>query len=368
MASSSADVRASENDKWIKPNAKFPLWKHVTIIEKFQGGGGFKWRCHECLFDYNGSYTRVRGHLCHIKGTGCEVCPGPKVDGQPGKGLSREKIAKYQKEEDEANSQVLKSTQRSSLNRPPLHPTSGTSAGDKRRNLGPLEKSFNLQSREDTDQSIARCLYANGISFNVVRSPYWQEMVRSINEAPKGYKSPGYEKVRTTLLIKEKDIIDRQLQVIRDSWKISGVSIICDGWKDARNRPLINVVAMSPKGAMFLRAVECKAEEKDTQFIANILIEAIESVGPESVVQVITDNAKVCRAAGLVVEARYPKIWWTPCVVHSLNLMLQKIGKIQWIQKIYEEAKEIQMFICNHHMSQAIYRQFAKLELLKVNF
>ena len=125
----------------------------------------------------------------------------PKVDGQPGKGLSCEKIAKYQKEEDEANSQVLKSTQRSSLNRPPLHPTSGTSAGDKRRNLGPLEKALNLQSREDTDQSIVRCLYANGISFNVVRSPYWQEMVRSINEAPKGYKSPGYEKVHTTLLI-----------------------------------------------------------------------------------------------------------------------------------------------------------------------
>lgn len=54
-------------------------------------------------------------------------------------------------------------------------------------------------------------------------------------------------------------------------------------------------------------------------------------------------------------EARFPNIWWTPCAVHSLNLILQKIGKIQWIQEIYEEAKEMQMFICNHHMSQAIY-------------
>jgi hypothetical protein len=164
-------------------------------------------------------------------------------------------------------------------------------------------------------------------------------MVRSINEAPKGHKSPSYEKVSTTLLAKEKGSIDRQLQVILGSWKISGVSIICDGWKDAKNRPLINLVAMCPKGAMFLKVVECKAEEKDTQFIANILNEAIESMGSENVVQVIIDNAKVCRAIGLVMEARYPNICWTPCVVHYLNLMLQKIGKIQWIQKIYEEAK-----------------------------
>ena len=145
------------------------------------------------------------------------------------------------------------------------------------------------------------------------------------------------------------------------------VSIISDGWKDQRNRPLINVIAQSPHGAMFLKAVDCEGQMKDSQFIANILIEAIELVGPENVVQVITDNATVFRAAGLIVEGKYQHIFWTPCVVHSLNLMLSKMGKqIEWIRVIFEEAKEIQAFITNHNMSQGIYMEFAKLELLRI--
>eukprot|EP01018_Ginkgo_biloba_P001542 Gb_19620 [translate_table: standard] len=84
---------------------------------------------------------------------------------------------------------------------------------------------------------------------------------------------------------------------------------------------------------MFLNAVDYNGKLKDATFIANILIDAIESVSPSNVVQVITDNARVCKAARLLVEARYENIFWTPCAVHSLNLILKKIGKIKWIKK-----------------------------------
>eukprot|EP01018_Ginkgo_biloba_P002590 Gb_10687 [translate_table: standard] len=115
------------------------------------------------------------------------------------------------------------------------------------------------------------------------------------------------------------------------------------------------MIAICPKGSMFLNVVDCNGELKYAIFIANIFIDAIESVGPSNVVQVIIDNASVCKAAGLLVEARYDNIFWTPCAVHSLNLILKKIGKIEWIKKITDEAKEIEMFITNHHMAQAIY-------------
>jgi hypothetical protein len=117
---------------------------------------------------------------------------------------------------------------------------------------------------------------------------------------------------------------------------------------------------------MFLKAIDCNGVEKDAAFISTILIDAIESVGPDNVVQVITDNAQVCKVVGLIVEGWYDHIFWTPCVLHSLNLMLAKIGKIRWINEIYVASKEIQMFITNHSMSQAIYQGFANLELLKV--
>eukprot|EP01018_Ginkgo_biloba_P020998 Gb_22289 [translate_table: standard] len=60
---------------------------------------------------------------------------------------------------------------------------------------------------------------------------------------------------------------------------------------------------------MFLNAMDCNGELKDATFIANILINAIESVGPSNVVQIITDNARVCKTVGLLAEVRYNNIF-----------------------------------------------------------
>ena len=80
------------------------------------------------------------------------------------------------------------------------------------------------------------------------------------------------------------------LAPIRASWGSSRVTIVSDGWTDTRCRPLINIIATSPKGAMFLKDEDYSGEVKDAQFIANVLIEAIEQIGPNKVVQVITDK------------------------------------------------------------------------------
>jgi hypothetical protein len=85
------------------------------------------------------------------------------------------------------------------------------------------------------------------------------------------------------------------------------------------------------------------------------------------VVQVITDNAPVCKVAGLIVESRYDHIFWTPCIVHNLNLILEEIDiKVPWIKELTGQAREMIKFITNHHQSQAIFREYSKLELLKV--
>ena len=80
---------------------------------------------------------------------------------------------------------------------------------------------------------------------------------------------------------------------------------------------------------------------KDAQFIANVLIKAIEQIGPQKVVQVITDNAPICKAAGLIVESRFDHIFWTPCIVHNLNLILEEIdNKVPWIKELIGQARE----------------------------
>ena len=78
-----------------------------------------------------------------------------------------------------------------------------------------------------------------------------------------------------------------------------------DGWTDCRNRPLINIIVSSISGPYFLKAIDCSGQEKNTMFLKEQLCDAIAEVGPSNVVQVITDAAPVCKAAGTMVQKEY---------------------------------------------------------------
>ena len=54
---------------------------------------------------------------------------------------------------------------------------------------------FDLKGREGVDLAIARFFLACGIPFNATRSPYFEQMVRAINDGPSGYKLLVYEKL-----------------------------------------------------------------------------------------------------------------------------------------------------------------------------
>uniref|UniRef100_A0A7N2LNF3 Uncharacterized protein n=1 Tax=Quercus lobata TaxID=97700 RepID=A0A7N2LNF3_QUELO len=140
-----------------------------------------------------------------------------------------------------------------------------------------------------------------------------------------GYVPPGYNKLRTTLLQKEKAHIEKLLRAIKDTWKEKGLSIVSDGWTDVQKRPLINFMATSQKVPIFIKSIDGTKEYKDKHFIADLFLKVVGEVGPQHVVQIITDNASVMKAAGSIVEAEYPHIFWSPCVVHTLNLALKNI-------------------------------------------
>lgn len=58
-------------------------------------------------------------------------------------------------------------------------------------------------------------------------------------------------------------------------------------------------------------------------------MKVIEEVGLTNVVQLITDNASFCSAAGMRVQAKYHTSFWTPCVVHTLNVALKTICTLE---------------------------------------
>jgi hypothetical protein len=130
-----------------------------------------------------------------------------------------------------------------------------------------------------------------------------------------------------------------------------------------------------------LRAINVQGEEKTKEYIADKLVVIVEEVGPKNVVQIITDNAANCKGADLIVQQKYDNIFWTPCVVHTLNIALKNIYaaklprtkeqeivfvELHWIQLINQDASMIKNYIMNHAMRFSMFNEFSKLKLLAV--
>ncbi|GFS43676.1 hypothetical protein Acr_00g0086400 [Actinidia rufa] len=138
-------------------------------------------------------------------------------------------------------------------------------------------------------------------------------------------------------------------------------------------------MAVSGALPMFLKAVDCSGETKDKHFIASLMKVVVIEVGPKNVVQIIMDNAPNCKAAGQIIETQYPNIFWTPCVVPTLNLALKNIcaakntennylvyDECSWITTVIGDATIIKNHIMNHSIRLAIFNEFVPLKLLSI--
>ena len=356
---------------------KAPLWDHVIILEKPKtGGGNAMWRCKYCPMQKLSSYTRVEAHLLQISGKGIGKCPN----------VTYEMLSAMRKEIERCKNLVEKSRSRmvSLPTAPSLSNTDDTNKKSKRGPTSALEKAWRAEDRNHLDTLISKAIYSGGVSFNFLRNPYLREAFAfASSRNMQGYVMPGYNRVREGLLKQERRHIERLLESTKSTWSEKGVTICTDGWSDPQRRPIINFVAVCDKSPMFLRADNCEGEIKSKEYIAEKLRAIIEEVGRDNVVQIITDNAANCKGAGLIIEAEYNNIFWTPCVVHTLNLALKsicepKIGnnpsdddrfvweQLEFIHDVKSEAAVIKNFIMNLGMRLSMFNEFSRLKLLSI--
>ena len=300
---------------------KYPLWKYVTRKSgpgaKLGGGGNVVWTCNFCKNEFKSTYYRVKGHLL-AQPCGLSACKGVnatkrrQLEREDEVGLGRVEAASKKQKNDDPIPFLRKPSTAMPSKASKYGSGVATEATKKRGYLtGPMDKIFKQEAREEMDLTIAFYFYLNFISFNVARSPLFIEMCRGLVEkAPSGYMPPSSEKLRTTLLVKAKKEVDKILEPIKCTWPSSGVSIVSDGWTDTARHPLINFMVSSLNGPVFLKAVDALGKYKDAEYMGDLFITIIEDVGVDTVVQIITDNAPVCKAAGMIVEAKYPQVFY----------------------------------------------------------
>ncbi|XP_072084363.1 uncharacterized protein [Arachis hypogaea] len=182
-----------------------------------------------------------------------------------------------------------------------------------------------LQSKEiveKCDIAIARSMIDASVPFNAINSAYYQPMIDAIANMGAGYKGPNYGRIRGYLLSK-------LIEDYREIWKQTRCTIMVDGWIDRCRHTLINFLVYCPKGTIFLKSVDTSHVSKTIDALFKFLKDVVLFVGPENVVHVVTDNAANYIAAGRLLELEFPRLYWSPCAVHCVNLMFQDIEKLE---------------------------------------
>eukprot|EP00268_Persea_americana_P007446 TRINITY_DN12767_c0_g1_i8.p1 TRINITY_DN12767_c0_g1~~TRINITY_DN12767_c0_g1_i8.p1 ORF type:complete len:101 (-),score=10.75 TRINITY_DN12767_c0_g1_i8:269-571(-) len=98
---------------------------------------------------------------------------------------------------------------------------------------------------------------------------------------------------------------------------------------------------------MFLKDVDASGIYKDATYMSELFLLVVEEVGPSKVVQILTNNAVVCKAAGKLVEGKYPHIFRTPMNLALKNICQPKntpqnerrFAQLEWIVEIERAIK-----------------------------
>jgi hypothetical protein len=77
----------------------------------------------------------------------------------------------------------------------------------------------------------------------------------------------------------------------------------------------------------------------DSKSLFLLLDEVYLEVEVHNFVQGIIDKASKYVVVGRMLEEKHLMIWWNPRVSHFLELILDNIGKIEWVKKSMEEEK-----------------------------
>ncbi|XP_023753458.2 uncharacterized protein LOC111901831 [Lactuca sativa] len=183
-------------------------------------------------------------------------------------------------------------------------------------------------------KKIAVWAYSVGLPFNAVRDEGFQDAINAIGEYGRGMPAPSYHNMRVTLL---KDVLEDT------------------------HKSLINFLVNCPTGTVFLKSIDASEHIHNAEYIVKKVNEVIAEVGEENVVQFITDNGSNYKAAGKILEEQHPKLFWTPCAAHCVNLIVQDIGKKEaTIITALNEARAIVVYIYNYGRILNMMRKLTK--------
>ncbi|XP_031282661.1 uncharacterized protein LOC116141281 [Pistacia vera] len=167
-----------------------------------------------------------------------------------------------------------------------------------------------------------------------------QPMLDAVAAIGPGYKQPSYNAMHVNLLRDAKKEVQLLVDNYKSIWEEVGCTLMADGWTDTYHRSLINFLVYCPKGVCFIKSVDASDVVKDAFTLFKLFEKMALWVGPNNIVDVITDNGANFKAAGRMLSEKYENITWSPCAAHCINLILKDISELDHIVHLVKRASE----------------------------
>ena len=198
------------------------------------------------------------------------------------------------------------------------------------------------------------------IPFNAIDNDEFRQMVQAIGQFGADLDPPSQYDLRETLMKCEyartkSELKDREVEKGKH-----GCSLMTDAWTDMKRRSIMNLVTHCSEGVSFIKSKETSDTPHTSEMIFNLVDKTIKELGVEHVVQIVTDNASNNMGAKDLLKVKRPKIFWSSCATHTVNLMLQGIGNLDKFKKIIDQAKAFTIFVYGHHRTLECMRSFTK--------
>uniref|UniRef100_A0A6N2MFR9 DUF659 domain-containing protein n=1 Tax=Salix viminalis TaxID=40686 RepID=A0A6N2MFR9_SALVM len=129
-------------------------------------------------------------------------------------------------------------------------------------------------------------------------------MLDAVASIGPGFKGPSFHDLRGPLLKDVVHNVHEYILSIKADWRVYGCSIMADGWTNRKNAPIVNFLAYSPRGTVFLKSVDTSGLRKDKETLLEMFDEVVKEVGQENIVQFVSDNEASFKAAGKALQQR----------------------------------------------------------------
>lgn len=190
--------------------------------------------------------------------------------------------------------------------------------------------------------------------FSTVDSLRFREMIDATSLVGGGdgemqLKIPDSHDLNGRILQEALKEVKDHVKKIKDSWAITGCSILLDAWVDQKGHDLVTFVADCPAGPVYLNSFHVSDMKKDVTALTSLVDRLVEDVGVHNVVQIIA-----CSTSGWVGElgksfkSNNLNVFWSVSVSHCLELMLVEIGKMDWFGDVLDKVNSITEFINNN--------------------